>query len=64
MDEATRIALSRRMQKIIYDQQPVISLYVPYRKIIVHQRWGNAYATTEVPNLIYQNMKLIAVTPQ
>jgi hypothetical protein len=50
----------RQLEKMIYDQQPYVFLYSPYRKVIIHQRWGNAIMTSEFPNLIAENLKLIS----
>jgi peptide/nickel transport system substrate-binding protein len=58
-DEAQRIPMEKRFQKVLYDEQPLIFLYSTYRKIIIHKRFGNALFTAESPGLVLNNLHLI-----
>ncbi len=60
LDDDLRIPMVKRLQKIIYDEQPYIFMYSTHRKIIVHKRFGNAVVTSELPGLILSNLKLIS----
>jgi hypothetical protein len=45
---------------MVYDAQPYIFLYSTYRKVVIHKRWGNQIMTAEMPNMIINNLKLLA----
>ena len=60
LNDSLRLPMVRQLEKMIYDSMPYVFLYSPYRKIIIHQRWGNAIMTSEFPNLIAENLKLIS----
>jgi peptide/nickel transport system substrate-binding protein len=60
LDDATRYGMAKRLQKMVYDEQPYIFLYSTYRKIAIHKRWGNQVMTAETPNLILNNLELLA----
>jgi peptide/nickel transport system substrate-binding protein len=62
MNDSVRNQMSKRFQKVIYDQQPYIFMYSTYRKVAMHKRWGNQIATAESPSLIINNFKLISAT--
>lgn len=41
LDTEKRIAMSKEVQQIIYDEQPVIFYYTPMNKIAIHKRFRN-----------------------
>ncbi|MCS6992166.1 MAG: ABC transporter substrate-binding protein [Chitinophagales bacterium] len=60
LNDSVRTQLSKRLQRIIYEQQPVIFTYSPHRKIIIHKRWGNQIFTKEKPGFIPNALRLLA----
>lgn len=61
MDEPSRIEMSKRFQKEIYDQQPYIFLYSVNKKIVIHKRFGNQYMTFDRPNVVLNNLRLLTL---
>jgi len=51
---------SRELQQIIYHEQPLILLYSPPRKIVIHKRFGNAMMTFERPGVMLNNLRLLS----
>ncbi|MCY7409481.1 MAG: ABC transporter substrate-binding protein, partial [Chitinophagales bacterium] len=62
LNDSLRHQMSKRFQKIVYDQQPYVFLYSTYRKIALHKRWGNQIATAETPSVVVNNLKLLTAT--
>ena len=58
MDEQKRIALSKRFQKLVYDEQPYIFLFTQTRRIIANKRWDNLEIYTEYPGVLLNTLKL------
>lgn len=59
LDESKRIPMIKRLQKIIYDEQPYVFLYSPDRKVVIHKRFGNIIMTAELPSFIPNNLVLL-----
>jgi peptide/nickel transport system substrate-binding protein len=59
LDESRRIPMVKRLQKIIYDEQPYVFLYSPDRKVVIHKRFGNVIMTAELPSFIPNNLLLL-----
>lgn len=60
LNDSSRHEMSKRFQKMVYDEQPNIFLYSTYRKVIIHKRWGNQVITAESPNVIINNLRLLS----
>ena len=60
LNDSLRHSMSKRLQKIIYDQQPCVFMYSTNRKIIIHRRWGNQRMYSEFPGFILNNLRLIS----
>jgi len=60
LNDSLRYAMSKRLQKIIYDAQPYVFMYSADRKLIIHKRWGNQMMSAETPCMIVNNLKLLA----
>jgi peptide/nickel transport system substrate-binding protein len=60
LDETKRTEMSRRLQKMIYDDQPLIPLYTNLRRMIVHKRFGNCNFYSERPGIMLNNFKLLS----
>ena len=59
MDVDKRMEMIKRLQKMVYDEQPVIFLYSPSKKVIMHKRFTNRYVAFERPNVMLNNMRLL-----
>lgn len=59
MDTDKRIEMIKRLQKMVYDEQPFIFLYSPSKKVIMHKRFTNRFIAFERPNVILNNMRLL-----
>ncbi|HFA49236.1 MAG TPA: hypothetical protein ENJ95_09490 [Bacteroidetes bacterium] len=57
MDEAKRNDLYRQFQEIIYEEQPMIFLFVALNRVIVHKRFDAVY-TMMTPGVDLQHLKL------
>ncbi len=58
MDDSKRIALSKRFQKIVYDEQPYIFMFVQTRRVILNKKWGNPDVYAEYPGVLLNTLKL------
>lgn len=58
IDESKRIALSKRFQKIVYDEQPYIFMFTQTRRVVVNKRWENLKIYTEYPGVLLNTLKL------
>jgi len=59
LDDSLRIQMSKRLQKMVYDEQPYIFMYSPYRKVFLHKRFGHAVISPDMPNTVIGNLKLL-----
>lgn len=60
IDDAKRISFVKRLQEIIYEEQPYIFLYASIRRNVIHKRFGNAEMYYERPGVMLNNLKLLA----
>lgn len=60
LDDAKRIPMVQRLQKMVYDAQPYVFMYSPDRKVAIHKRFGEAVATAELPSFIPNNLRLLS----
>jgi hypothetical protein len=60
MNDSLRYGMSKRLQKMIYDDQPYVFMYSTNKKVIIHKRWGNQIMSAEFPSVIVNNLKLLA----
>lgn len=59
LDKQKRIQLVKRLQEIIYDEQPYVFIYSQTRRNVIHKRFGNADMTFERPGVILNNLRLL-----
>jgi peptide/nickel transport system substrate-binding protein len=59
LEEEKRIELVKKLQAIIYDEQPYIFLYSQTRRNVIHKRFGNALMTFERPGVLLNNHRLL-----
>jgi ABC-type transport system substrate-binding protein len=60
MDDTKRIALTKQLQQLIYDEQPYIFFVSGLRRVVMHKRFGNCEFYFERPNLLMNNLKLLS----
>lgn len=60
MVDKERIKLSKQLQQLIYDEQPYIFFVAGLRRVVVHKRFGNCEFYFDRPNLLMNNLKLLA----
>ncbi|TND10038.1 MAG: extracellular solute-binding protein [Bacteroidetes bacterium] len=58
-NDSVRVPMEKRLQAIIYEDQPYIFLYVPPRKVAMHKRFGNGDFYFEKPGVLLNNMRLL-----
>ncbi|MBC8047193.1 MAG: hypothetical protein H7Y00_10385 [Fimbriimonadaceae bacterium] len=61
LDIAKRKEMVKRLQKIIYDEQPYVFLYQGMKRNVIHKRFGNQYMTFERPNVVLNYYKLLSI---
>ncbi len=57
-DEATRNGLYLKFQEVLYDEQPLIFLFAPKGRVVVHKRF-EAVTTRNSPGVSLRQMKLV-----
>lgn len=57
-DEATRIACSRRFQKLVYDGQPYVFLFSQRRRVVIARKWGKPEVYAEHPGVLLNTLTL------
>lgn len=60
LDDEKRNQLSKRLQAIIYDEQPFIFLFASLRRNVIHKRFGNQEVYFERPGITLSNLKLLS----
>lgn len=58
INESTRINLSKRFQKLVYDEQPYIFLFTQTRRVIVSKKWEDLHIYAEYPGVLLNTLKL------
>lgn len=58
VDEQKRNKLSKRFQKLVYDEQPYIFMFTQTRRVIVSKKWTNLEIYTEYPGVLLNTLKL------
>lgn len=58
--DSLRIPMVKRLQEVIYEEQPYVFLYANIRRNIVHKRFGNTEMYFERPGLLLNNLKLLS----
>lgn len=58
LQEPKRMALSKKFQQIVYDEQPYIFMFVQTRRIVVSKKWETPEVYTEYPGVLLNMLKL------
>ncbi len=59
-NDSIRIPMEKELQKIIYDDQPYVFMYLTPRKVVIHKRFGNAYMFWDKPGVCLAFLKLLS----
>jgi peptide/nickel transport system substrate-binding protein len=60
LDATKRIAMEKRLQKMVYDDQPYVFLFSAVRKVVVHKRFANGDIYYEKPGLFLSHLKAMS----
>lgn len=60
IDDDLRIPMVKRLQKMIYDEQPYVFMFAALRRNVIHKRFGNQEMYFERPGLWLSNLKLLS----
>jgi peptide/nickel transport system substrate-binding protein len=60
IDESKRNNLTKRFERIVYDEQPYIFLFANTRRVVIHKRFGNADMYLQRPNFALNNLRILA----
>lgn len=60
LEDEKRNQLSKRLQSIIYDEQPFIFLFSSLRRNVIHKRFGSQEVYFERPGITLSNLKLLS----
>jgi len=58
LKDEVRIPMVKRLQEIIYEQQPYVFLYSAQRKNVIHKRFSNANMFYERPGVMLNNLRV------
>lgn len=58
VDGQQRMVFERKLQQLIYNEQPYIFMYSPMRKVIVHRRFENIFVSYEKPGILLNLLRL------
>ena len=58
IDDDKRAVLLKKLQAIVYDQQPIIYLYRIKRKVIISKKYENPGMYVERPGVMLNDLKL------
>ncbi len=61
LDDANRNEMTKRLQAIIYDEQPFVFLYNSVRRNILHKRFNNVEFYYDRPGMLFNNLRVIGV---
>lgn len=59
LDMEKRIPMARKLQAMIYEEQPYVFMFASTRRNVIHKRFGNADMYFERPGVIINNLKLL-----
>ncbi len=60
LDMDKRIPMVKKLQEMIYDEQPYVFLFASTRRNVIHKRFGNADMYFERPGVLLNNLQLLA----
>jgi peptide/nickel transport system substrate-binding protein len=60
IDPVKRHPMVKRLQEIIYEEQPYIFMFAAMRRNVIHKRFGNANMFFERPGVLLNNLRLLS----
>jgi peptide/nickel transport system substrate-binding protein len=60
LDASKRIPMEKRLQRMVYDDQPYVFLFSSLRKVVVHKRFDNGDFYFERPGMYLSNLRLMS----
>ncbi|MCB9185493.1 MAG: hypothetical protein H6601_01965 [Flavobacteriales bacterium] len=60
LDMDKRIPMVRKLQEMIYEEQPYVFLFASTRRNVIHKRFGNADMYFERPGVLINNFQLLS----
>lgn len=60
LDDGKRIPMVKKLQTMIYEEQPYVFLFASSRRNVIHKRFGNADMYFERPGVLINNFKLLS----
>lgn len=60
IDPVKRVALEKRLQKIVYDDQPYVFLFSSVRKVVIHKRFDNGDIYYEKPGVHLSSLRAMS----
>jgi peptide/nickel transport system substrate-binding protein len=62
LDDEQRGKMAKRLQAILYDEQPFIFLFASLRRNVIHKRFGNQDIYFERPGMMLSDLKLLSTS--
>jgi peptide/nickel transport system substrate-binding protein len=60
LDVPKRIAMEKRLQRMVYDDQPYVFLFSAVRKVVIHKRFDNGDFYFEKPGMYLGNLRAMS----
>ncbi|MGL4598960.1 MAG: ABC transporter substrate-binding protein, partial [Bacteroidia bacterium] len=57
VNDSARIVMEKKLQAIVYDEQPYIFMYLSPRKVVIHRRFANPDMYFEKPGICLSNLR-------
>ncbi|CAN5786595.1 hypothetical protein BH11BAC7_BH11BAC7_23540 [soil metagenome] len=60
IDASKRIPMEKRLQRLVYEEQPYVFLFSSVRKVVIHKRFDNGDFYFEKPGMLLGNLRLMS----
>lgn len=64
LDETKRFAMSKRFQKMVYDDQPYVFLFSSIRRIVIHKRFGKQEMYYDRQAILLNHFQIAGASPK
>ena len=61
LNDSLRMQMSRRLQEMIYNDQPYVFLYSSMRRNVIHKRFGNQKLYSDKPGILESTLRLLSI---
>jgi peptide/nickel transport system substrate-binding protein len=62
LDDEKRIQMAKRLQAMLYDEQPFVFLWASLKRNVIHKRFGNQEVYFERPGMMLSDLKLLTTS--